>query len=352
VEQLIIIALITGLTTGGLSCFAVQGGLVTGSIAHRIEAAVNARPPVRRGKKKAAPVTIQETRTGQALLLFLAAKLAAYTLFGFLLGAAGSFFTLSPILKGGIQVLIGVFIVGNALRMLDVHRFFRYFSFEPPSSFTRWMRKLSKRDEQWSTPVFLGALTVLIPCGVTQSMMAVAVGTGSPSVGAAIMFAFTLGTGPTFLAVTWLATSLGSMFQKSFYRIVALMVLALGLYTADTGMVAMGSPVSGTGYVSSILRPQVEQVVGRGERAVINVENWGYTPNLLTLPAGQPVELHLVTEGTRSCSRAFTIPALNVQKVLPETGTTIIEIPAQSAGTSMMFSCSMGMYGGKLVFND
>jgi uncharacterized protein len=356
-ENLVLLALITGLTTGGLSCFAVQGGLITGSVAHRLEAVVKTNRPAgakRTSRKAAANANAAQPtarpRTGQALLLFLGAKLVAYTLLGLLLGALGSVLTLSPLLKGGIQVLIGVFIVGNALRMMDVHPIFRYFSFEPPSRVTRWIRRISKRDEQWSTPVFLGALTVLIPCGITQSMMALAVGTGSPILGAGIMFFFTLGTGPTFLAVTWLATSLSSIFQKSFYRVVAILVLALGLYTTDTGIVAMGSPVSLTRYFSSFGTPQVEQVVSPGDQAVIQVVNWGYTPTTLTLPAGEPVELRLVTNQTRSCSRAFTIPALNVQRLLPETGEVIVEIPPQRAGTSLQFACSMGMYGGRLVF--
>jgi uncharacterized protein len=354
-ESLIVLALITGLTTGGLSCFAVQGGLITGSIAHRFEAAARAKPAdgkpsKKKSRLKTPAIDLQQVKTGQALLLFMAAKLAAYTLAGFLLGAAGSIFTLSPIFKGIIQVSVGIFVVGNGLRMLDVHPVFRYFSFEPPAQVRRWIRRISKQDEQWTTPIYLGALTVLIPCGVTQSMMALAIGTGSPWLGALIMFAFTFGTGPTFFVVTWLATSMSKLFQKSFYRVVAVVILALGVYTVDTGFVVMGAPMSLSSYVQSILRPPVESKFAAGEPAVIQVENYGYVPAVLTLPANQPVELQLVTNDTRSCARAFTIPALNVSQILPATGTTVINIPAQAAGTSMRFTCSMGMFGGRLIF--
>lgn len=354
-ESLLILAFLTGLTTGGLSCFAVQGGLITGSIAHRVEVAVQANRLAAKSSKKAAQrkavmVRMEQLRTGQALLVFMAAKLAAYTLAGFVLGALGSIFTLSPVFKGLIQVSVGVFVVGNGLRMLDIHPVFRYFSFEPPAQVRRIIRRISKQDDQWTTPMYLGALTVLIPCGVTQSMMAVAIGTGNAWLGALIMFVFTLGTSPTFFLVTWLAASLSKLFQKSFYRVVAMVILALGVYTMDTGFVVMGSPVSLGGYLQSIARPQVEKRFGVGEAAVIQVENWGYAPTLLNLPANQPVELHLVTNETRSCSRAFTIPALRIQEVLPVTGTTVINLPAQAAGTSIQFTCSMGMFGGRLVF--
>src|SRR5215207_10478532 len=50
----LIVAFITGLTTGGLSCLAVQGGLLASSLAHQIEQDYleqAARPKKQRGSK-------------------------------------------------------------------------------------------------------------------------------------------------------------------------------------------------------------------------------------------------------------------------------------------------------------
>lgn len=89
--------------------------------------------------------------------------------------------------------------VGTALRMLNVHPIFRYFALEPPRSLTRYIRKTAKQGgRDHATPLFLGALTAFMPCGVTQAMMALAIGTGDPLLGAATMVAFTLGTTPVF----------------------------------------------------------------------------------------------------------------------------------------------------------
>jgi len=82
----------------------------------------------------------------------------------------------------------------------------------------------------------------------------------------------------------------------------------------------------------------------------IDVKNYGYAPDNLVLPAEQAIELHLVTLNTESCSRAFVIPALGLQELLPETGETILEIPPQQAGKKMDFMCSMGMYTGVMQF--
>ena len=305
----------------------------------------------------------------QPILLFMVAKLAAYTLLGFLLGWLGSMFTFSPFLKGAIQLAVGIFLVGNALRMLNVHPIFRYFSFEPPSRLTRYIRRVSKKDNAWFTPLFLGALTVFIPCGVTQAMMALAISTGSPFLGALIMFAFVLGTSPTFVLISWLAVSLGSMFQKYFYRVVAVIILAMGVYAIDSSLMLVGSPISSAKILRQF-RPQTTLEVApafaapapntalsanaipsnAGNIVRIDVHNSGYAPDNLVLPANQAVELHLVTENTQSCSRAFVIPALQLQQLLPETGETVLEIPAQPAGRKLDFMCSMGMYTGVMQF--
>lgn len=42
---------------------------------------------------------------------------------------------------------------------------------------------------------------------------------------------------------------------------------------------------------------------------------------------------------------------MGIQQILPETGETVIDIPAQPAG-SLRFTCGMGMYGGAIEFKD
>jgi len=61
----------------------------------------------------------------------------------------------------------------------------------------------------------LGGLTVLIPCGVTQAMMAGAMALGTPIAGALLMAAFTLGTWPVFFGLAYGASSLGAHARSS-----------------------------------------------------------------------------------------------------------------------------------------
>ncbi len=80
------LAFVTGLTTGGVSCLAVQGGLLTSSITP-YEGEVNTK-------------FTKLSKVGS----FLIAKLIAYSLLGFGLGTLGSTLTLTPKLLGWMQI--------------------------------------------------------------------------------------------------------------------------------------------------------------------------------------------------------------------------------------------------------
>jgi sulfite exporter TauE/SafE len=345
----LMIAFVTGLTTGGLSCLAVQGGLLAGTIAHQVEQDyVTDATTGKQGKKSQ---THRHTNSARPILLFLGAKLFAYTLVGALLGWLGMFLTPSPTARAVLMIAIGIFMVGNALRMFNVHPIFRYFSLEPPKFITRYIRKRAKSADA-ATPIFLGLLTVFIPCGVTQAMMATALGTASPLMGAALMFAFTLGTIPVFFVIAYLTTEIGSRFENYFMRFVAVVVLILGLVTLNNGLNLMGlssfttlangltNNASASGTTDSVPSADLTLMVG----------NRGYFPQTLAALANEPVKLSLVTDKTYSCARDFVIPDLNYYQLLPDTGTVQVDIPPQPAGTKMAFTCSMGMYTGTILF--
>lgn len=350
----IMVAFITGISTGGLSCLAVQGGLLASSLAHQIEQDYTAQAtPYKKSKLKTTP----RINTALPIFLFLVAKLAAYTLLGALLGWLGSYLSLSPTIRSLLLIAIGIFMLGNALRMFNVHPIFRYFSIEPPKFITRSIRRTAKGTDT-ATPLFLGALTVFIPCGVTQAVMATALGTGSAALGAALMFAFTLGTSPVFFIVAYMTTELGARLEKFFLRFVAVAVLLLGLVTLNGGLNLIGSPLSFQNLTRNSLSSSNPQTAGidspesiiPSDELVIEVKNRGYFPSTLKAPAGKDLKLNLITNGTYSCALAFLIPALNFYQMLPPVGTVQVNIPAQEKGSTLYFTCSMGMYSGQIVF--
>ena len=189
-------------------------------------------------------------------------------------------------------------------------------------------------------------------------MMATALGTGSAAMGAALMFAFVLGTSPVFFIIAYLTTELGARLEKFFMRFVAVVVLILGFTTLNSGLNVLGSPLSFQNLTrnlipsESVSDPVVEspQTSATAGEIFLNVNNDGYFPRSLSAPADTAVTLNLVTNQTYSCARDFVIPSLDVYELLPDTGTMQVSIPAQPKGTTMFFTCSMGMYTGQIVF--
>jgi sulfite exporter TauE/SafE len=322
---------LTGLFAGGLSCMAVQGGLLASTLAQREEARLE-----------------QKTKkTGNALpiLVFLLTKLFAYTLLGFLLGWFGSLFQLSLLFQFLMLVFVAFFMIGTALNILEVHPVFRYFAIQPPRFLTRLVRKQSKSDDMFA-PAILGFFTVLIPCGTTQAMMALAIASGNPFLGSAILFSFVVGTAPLFFLLGYFTTKLSAVHHGRFMKFTAVAILLLAVFNLNNALSLAGIGVS-FGNVSSQKGSgsTVNNQLAATE-ATINIGPGGYSPNIITLKSGSHVTLNLTNKGAFTCASSFTIPQLGVQKVVQVGSTEKIEFDTPNEPTQIPFMCSMGMYRG------
>lgn len=329
-------ALFTGLTTGGLTCLAVQGGLLFGLLARRQEERRN----LSRWQRLFLPVSG-----------FLIAKIAIYTLLGFGLGFLGEKIQLSTTAKIWLQTLAGAFMVLAGIRLV-FPQWLPWLHVNPPAAIRRLVRR-SARSEALAAPMLLGLLTLLIPCGTTQAMEVAAIATGSPIQAAAIMFAFTLGTAPLFLIIGLLAKGT-AIFQTRLKWAAAALVIGLGVYSLNGVLVMIDSPYSIQNEIAAFKRVYLETETseaaepteGSTEQTIAVLAN-GYSPNTLTVPAGRPVKLSLETNGVYGCTSVFRIPKLRIDKTLPPTGTTTIAATFPKPGT-YTFSCGMGMYSGTI----
>jgi sulfite exporter TauE/SafE len=337
--SIIWLAFLTGLTTGGISCLAVQGGLLATAVSGE-----GTQSPG--GIKKNIPL----------VGLFIIFKLLGYTIVGFLLGFLGSTLVLAPRILGIVQIAVGGFMVITALRLIDAHPIFRYFVITPP----RWTYRLLKntsRSGSWFAPALLGLFTVFMPCGVTQATMAVAIASGSPWMGAAIMAAFVLGTSPVFLALG--ATVVELLQKKIFSYAAAAIVGVFAVLSINGGIGLTGSPYTLQNLYHVATTPWDEltgggtsaPIVNGKQQVTIDVGARGYTASVTTLKKGVPVHLTMVTHGSLGCSRAFTIPEFNISKILPLSGTDTIDFTPQKTGI-LAYSCSMGMYTGQFTVED
>ena len=88
-----------------------------------------------------------------------------------------------------------------------------------------------------------------------------------------------------------------------------------------------------------------------GKQVVAIGVKGGYSPKVSTAKAGILTVLRMTTNGTFDCSSGVTIPSLGIRQILPQTGSTDIEVPPQKAGTTLDGVCVMGMYHFAVNFN-
>ncbi|MEI6649845.1 MAG: cupredoxin domain-containing protein [Candidatus Moraniibacteriota bacterium] len=130
--------------------------------------------------------------------------------------------------------------------------------------------------------------------------------------------------------------------KKNIMTVIA--VIVFGIVAIGAGMY-LGVISNGTSSKSS------QKIVGKtpevnadGKQIIEIAVKGGYSPKSITATAGMPTVLRFVTDNTFDCSSSLSIPAINYRKNLPRTGTTDVDVPAQTAGTTLRGSCSMGMY--------
>ena len=312
---------LTGLVTGGLTCLAVQGGLLAATIAQREE------DRLREKATNGAAVPIAA---------FLVAKLVAYTILGFVLGLLGSIVQVSLTATVIMQFAVAIFMIGTALNILDVHPIFRYFVIQPPKFLMRLVRNQAKSKSIFA-PALLGSFTVLIPCGTTQAMMLLAVGSGSPLLGAAVLFAFVLGTSPVFFILGFFATKLGDTLHQKFMKFAAFAILLLALFNIYNGLALAGVSPSQN-------KPVNTQAVV--QEATIEFKSTGYSPNILTVKSGSDIKIHLTNTSGAGCIQSFVIPKLGLSKIVPLGSSAEIDFKAPSNTGQISFVCGMGMYRG------
>lgn len=339
---------LTGLTVGGVTCLAVQGGLLASVIAAKEQ------DEIQDGKSK--------KNTVMPIVAFLIAKLAAHVLLGFLLGLFGEVISIGPNVQTLMQFLAGVYMIFVALDLFNVHPIFRYVIIQPPRFLTRMIRNQSRSKELFA-PLLLGAMTVFIPCGTTLAMEALAISSANPLMGALTMGLFVLGTFPLFFGIGWITSLLGDNFRSKFLKLAAVAILYLGISSVNGAMVASGSNMTLGNLVQNLPiefvsddasggqnnqnnGPLTSQLKDGYQEAVLDIGVDGYNPEVIRIQKDTPTKLTLKTGDYLSCAAAFRIPSLKIGVNMRHNQTKVVDLPALAAGTSVPFTCSMGMYRG------
>src|SRR3990170_3940155 len=198
-------------------------------------------------KKTSDGRTSREEGVWKKHLLFNGGRIVSFTIIGAILGAIGSFFTLSATFNAWITIAAAAIMVLYGLSMLEIQSLRKMNNFVP-----RWLYQLTKKHANEhghsrfgkSQPAVLGVLTTLIPCGPIQALQILALGSGSIAQGASIMFITGIATAPLLMGLGGVVTRMAGAFRQKMIRYAAIAILIFAVLTFDRGMALAGSSFS------------------------------------------------------------------------------------------------------------
>ena len=96
-------------------------------------------------------------------------------------------------------------------------------------------------------------------------------------------------------------------------------------------------------------RERIAATVGEGglQRIKITVKG-GYTPDVVVVKKGVPVELDFYRDETSSCTEQVVFSDFQISRMLPAYETTPVRFTPDRAG-EFTFTCGMSMVRGKLI---
>jgi plastocyanin len=209
-------------------------------------------------------------------------------------------------------------------------------------------------------PLALGGLTFFLPCGFTQSMQIMALGSGSIVRGALIMGLFAIGTLPVLftagITASWTRQHKMVIVQKA----AGLLVIAFALFTLSsgarlfgfTGRVTPGTTATAPPSTTppSTAPPAVtppSTAPGTSQRIEMHVTYSGFDPAVLHVKKGALVTFAVFGDQVSGCTSRIIIPSLNISMDVAPGENDITFTP--TATGRIPYSCWMGMVRGTII---
>lgn len=319
-----ITALMIGLTAGLSTCMALIGGLVLGISAQH-------------AKRYPNTTLMQRFRPHIA---FNVGRIIGFTLFGAAIGAVGSALQLSGSALGWMMILTGFVMLILGLNLTDM--FPRLKNITLPSNLAEKVGLKRRGRHEYSSwgAVTTGSLTFFLPCGFTQSMQLMAVGSGSAMTGALIMGMFAVGTTPGLLAIGGLTSAVKGTFAKSFFRVAGVIVIVMAMINLANGA-----------NLAHLRLPDFksEQKITAMSEDTKKLETVYYlksdiSPSQFTTKVGQKTALIVdVKEDGQGCMSTIMIPGLDDRAQFLQSGKKIILTFTPTAAGDYPITCAMGI---------
>jgi sulfite exporter TauE/SafE len=321
---------VVGLVASVSSCIAVTGSLIV-AIAARY---------------KGVSGELTQTRRLKPLLFFNVGRIVSYTVLGGVIGALGSALILSPMISGILTVGAAVVMILLGVRMLRLLPAITRFIPRMPNSFANFIRHLAEGDARGGA-FALGAATVFLPCGFTQALQLYVLSKGSVATGALTMLAFSLGTLPTLLSLSFVSSLAAGGLQRYFLKFAGAAIIVLGFANVQHGVALSDSsmnfglwPMAQNIAPADAVHSPIDTIPGK-QIVEMRITGHDYLPNRFTVKQGVPVEWRIDVSDAALCARVLVSPGLGIRKLLFHNTTVISFIPHNTGEFS--FNCGMGM---------
>jgi len=266
-------------------------------------------------------------------------RLISYTVVGGILGGIGSFFAINQYFSGTLMILAGIFMLIMALNLVTNFSWLKRLNLRTPQFITRYIFRGSKKNK---SPLIIGLLTGLMPCGPLQAMELYALGTGSFIAGALSLGIYALGTIPLMFGFGALISLISKKYISQTMKLSAIIVALLALVMLFRGLTTLGVASNAP---SNNNNTDGEQMGYQTVHMAVTYQ--GYEPDVIRIKKDIPVRWIIDGSGITGCTSVISLPEYNIRKNLTR-GENIIEFTPTQTG-EIPFSCGMQMVWGKFV---
>jgi len=335
-----LMALVVGITAGFSTCMALVGGLILGLSARYAE------------KHQSATIS-QRFRPH---LFFNLGRIVTFFVLGGVVGLFGSFFRLNSSITGLLTIGIGIVMLILGAQLTEIFPRLSNKGLTLPAGLAKFIGINQKKNKEYShkNAMVLGGLTFFLPCGFTQAMQLVAIGSGSFVTGSIVMGLFAIGTAPGLLGVGGLTSVVKGKFAKVFFRFAGALVVLLSIYNISNGLNLTGYKFSlGSGQSSgSVSAPVDKNAIILKTIFTPSGGTQDISPNTFKVEVGKSYILSIEAKGDgQGCMSTIMIPGVYDTPMLITKGMLTLPFKIEKAG-SYNITCAMGIVRGSIIATD
>ena len=329
------VALLVGITAGFSTCMALVGGLVIGLSARYAENHQSA-------------TVVQRFKPH---LFFNLGRIVTFFVLGGVIGSFGSLSKLDGTITGLLTIIIGFVMLILGLQLTELFPKLSNKGITLPVGLAKLFGINQHKNREYShkNALILGGLTFFLPCGFTQAMQLVTIGSGSFATGSIVMGLFAIGTAPGLLGVGGLMSVIKGKFSKTFFRFVGVLVVLLAIFNISNG-------VNLTGYKFDFSLPNNSNTNVIDKDAIIlrtvftpSVSSQDITPNTFNVQIGKSYVLEVDAKGDgEGCMSTIMIPGLYNSPILIKKGIVRLPFVVKKPGTYQI-TCAMGIVRGTVI---